>query len=163
VFLKKSNVKKKKAFVFKKKAFVFKKIYNIKKKIFSPKKFFKLFSKLEIKSLSIFYFFNCLIQKKITKRVSEFLKHEPYSYYLHHELQLVNLLIRSKFCITINQAKDLISLNCVFLNFKLVSSNKLKLKTYDLVQLMFSKAFFYYYRYNLNLVTKRTIKVNYCL
>ncbi len=102
-------------------------------------------------------------QRTTTRFALKFNKYDPSKFKKVLELSLVNLLIRSRFCLSINHAKTLITLNAVYVNFNPRIRPYDLLAKGDLLQVTFIKSFFYLYKYTYNLIFKRISKLNYCV
>lgn len=98
-----------------------------------------------------------------TKFVLKINKYKPMHFKQFIELSLNNFLLRTRFSLSLNHNSTLLNNKMVYVNSKLASKGGLILKKNDLVQLLFTKSFFYFYKYSYNLVFKRLSKLNYCV
>ncbi len=102
-------------------------------------------------------------QKTTSRFVLKFNKYDPNKFKKVIELSVLNILLRSRFCLSKNHAKMLINLNTVYVNFNPVIRSYKLLCRGDLIQIIFIKSFFYLYKYTYNLIFKRISKLNYCV
>jgi ribosomal protein S4 len=91
-----------------------------------------------------------LRQHKFTKMFSNFFKKNTYSLLTSFEFVISNILIRSRFVFTKEQAYDLVRKHLVFVNGSLITNIHYTLTVGDRLQLILNKRFFFFYRRTLS-------------
>lgn len=134
-----------------------------RKGVYSLNKFFIKYIKVE--RLFFLKMFNLkhTKQRSTTRSILSIHKYNPKQFKDFIELSILNILIRSKLCLSKNQALILISLNAVYKNYTIVKRPHTLITKKDILQLIFLRSFFFFYKYNYNLIYKRISKLNYCV
>lgn len=97
-------------------------------------------------------------QYRITKFISKFIKNKTNKSFNYFELTLNNVLISSKFALTLKQAFFLIKKACVYVNGVKKLDPLYKVKINDVIQIIFTIDYFNNYKFFFNLLTKMTYK-----
>jgi hypothetical protein len=134
-----------------------------KKSMYMPKKFFSKFLKIERLFFLKMFYLKHKNQKSTTKFSLITHKYNPFNFKRFIELSILNILGRAKFSLSKKHSLMLISSNVVYVNCALVNRRFFSLKKQDIIQIVFIKSFFFFYRYIYNLVFKKLRKVNYCV
>lgn len=104
-----------------------------------------------------------ITQKKLTKKIKLYSAKSKHMLFTMMELSLINVLLRSKFALSLLHAKELIITNFIYVNFKLQRDFYTSLQINSTVQLVLKKSYILYYLYTYNLNFKWLFKVGYCL
>lgn len=140
------------------------KFKNFKKKsLFSLNKFFIKFINKERYGFLTQHFLKNKKQKTTTKFISTLSKLTPFFYKLFLEFNLLTILIRSRLSLSKTFSKFLVSNNMVYINYALTTRFSTTLNKADLIQLVFIKSYFFFFKYSYNLIHKRLSKLNYCV
>lgn len=102
-------------------------------------------------------------QFQITKTFSKKIKATSLTNLLQFEFSLFNCLLRSRIVFTLEESKFLINNSFVFVNGVLVTNPNYFLKLGDVINIRFSKKYFYFYKTNFNSKLKLTHAVGYRL
>ena len=130
--------------------------YKFVKSVFSKRKKIKPLFNAKFKFQRVIYnnrlifqhFFNFkkMRQHKFTKYFNSFFKSSFTKLILKLEFSLINILIRSKFVFSKENANILINKNIVFVNGYLCQTSNKSLNVGDRVQLLLTKNYYYYFR-----------------
>lgn len=124
-------------------------------------KWFKLYYNNR-KILKKFLFLKNKKQYFTTKFLSSFLKKSFFNIYENVELNLLNALLRSRFALSYQHAKDLLFLGYVYINGKQCKNDFYLLKSSDCVQLILDDVYLVNYQYQYLNLKKKQKNIKYC-
>lgn len=142
-------------------------IFFKKNKIFRRPFFFKkLFKKsLQENRLIWRYFFFLKFKRQfyLTKFLTQTILSPFIKWFISYELTVANILLRSRLCLTRQQANNFIKLGHVFVNGRSVKSTSFSLKSSDVIQLLYKIPFFINWKYMYSVLLKNSFRLGYCL
>lgn len=139
------------------------KYYNdVNKFIDLKKRWYKVFTT----NRNLFKFFSNSKKTKqfqLTRLFSKSLKKTTKVSFLEKEFSLLNIIVRSKFVFTINEALFLIKNSFVFVNGFCVNDPQFLLKVSDTINIIFCKKYFFFWKTSFNQKLRLTYGVGYRL
>ena len=126
------------------------------------KKWF-LFFKLNQQLLANFLFLKKKINQRLKKYFSIILKKSLKTFFLNIEFSLVNILIKTRFCLTKNQVINFCYYNYIYKNGFLIHNFQEKINFNDIIQLVFTSYLFKFFFYIKQFFKKFMFRIKYCL
>lgn len=124
-------------------------------------KWFKLF---QTNRIILKYFYNLKAKKQyfITRYLSIFLKKSLFFFLKFNEFQIINILLRSRFALTYQHAKDLLFLGYIYVNNKKIIDPKFLINVADRVTIIFNETYLINYQYLYLILKKKQKNIKYC-
>lgn len=165
-FVKLNNNKKNKN--FNENLFLYKKLmggqfgaFSSLKFLFLNTKWFKLYH--NNRQLIKFFLFRKKKKQYFLTRLLSSLTKQPFSLFFNNlELNLVNLLVRGRFALSYQHAKDLLFLGYVYINSKKTTNFLYLLKPNDYIQIIFDETYLINYQYFYAYLKNKQKHIKYC-
>lgn len=129
----------------------------------NPRKKWFHFFKFNQNLLSYLYFFKKKRSHFLKKFYSTVLKKSLNTFFISLELNLVNILLKTKFCFTKKQISELIKFNYIYINGKLLQSVNTNINISDVIQILYTKFYFKKYLYTKFYFKNISFRVKHCL
>lgn len=136
---------------------------NTIQRTFNPRKKWFHFFKFNQNLLAYLYFFKKKRSHFLKKFYSNVLKKSLQSFFISLELNLNNILLKTKFCFTKKQVFELIKFNYIYINGIPVNSTNLVVQISDVIQILYTKFYFKKYLYTKFYFKNISFRIKHCL